>query len=242
MKGQNYGCGLTDGGAMSSARHEPVNMMRWLQAQKWTIQYWHGARTLERERKRLKRTAMPIVLHHCDAIKDQSYILDLGCGPTCGAQYITKGKKIYVDSLLHDYRRAYPRQLPKGQHLCMMAEKLPLDDNSADMILCINALDHMQNPELVLSEMHRLIKPNGLVMIAMFVYPVVLARLYYYMEHLHLALTDRGHPYNYSFRGIQNSLQRHFYIRESRKVKLPLMRLDILPRQYYMFICETRQP
>lgn len=241
MQGQNCGYGHTVGGVMSKARHAPVNMMRWLRAQQWTVNYWCGMRTLKRERKRLKRTVMPIIQHHCGDLQEHSHVLDLGCGPTCVAQYIEKGKKTYVDSLLNDYRRAYPGQLPQGNRLCIMAENIPLENNSMDMILCINALDHMQNPELVLSEMHRIIKPGGLVMISMFVYPVILARLYYTLERVHLALTDRGHPYNYSLRGIRHSLQRHFQIKDSRTVRLPLMRLDLLPRQYYMFVCEMKK-
>ncbi|MDQ6961353.1 MAG: class I SAM-dependent methyltransferase [Mariprofundaceae bacterium] len=225
---------------MSSAHHLPVNMIRWLKAQKWSKHYWSGAKTLARERVRLQRTVLPIIQHYGHDLENYHHILDVGCGPLCAAQYIEKGTKTYVDSLLDDYRRAYPRKLPKGDRLCSRAEELPLASHSMDMVLCINALDHMQNPELVLSELHRIIRPTGLVLISMFVYPVLIARLYYYLEHSHLPLIDRGHPYNYSYRGIKNTLERYFHIRESRKVKLPLMCLDVMPRHYYMFVCEVK--
>lgn len=241
MNDQSYGCGHIVGGEMlSRARHEAVSMTRWLRAQKWSDGYWSGAKVLARERIRLERTALPMILHYAAYLEDHHHILDVGCGPTCAAQYIEKGQKIYLDSLLDDYRRSYPGKLPKGERLCKRAEEIPLNNHSMDMILCINALDHMQNPELVLSEMHRLVRPNGLVMIGMFVYPVLIARLYYYLERCHLSLTDRGHPYNYSYRGIQRTLDRHFHIRESRKIQLPLMSLNAMPRQYYMFVCEVK--
>ena len=41
-------------------------------------------------------------------------------------------------------------------------ESLPFDDESFDLVACINVVDHAQAPEEILKEIHRVLKPNAL--------------------------------------------------------------------------------
>ena len=44
------------------------------------------------------------------------------------------------------------------------AYQIPLPDNSVDMVMCQTLLMHLQNPEQVLAEMKRVLKPGGVIM------------------------------------------------------------------------------
>ncbi|RMG76649.1 MAG: class I SAM-dependent methyltransferase [Chloroflexi bacterium] len=45
------------------------------------------------------------------------------------------------------------------------AEKIPLPDNSVDVVTCLEALEFMMNDRVVLSELVRVLRPNGLLVI-----------------------------------------------------------------------------
>ena len=44
-------------------------------------------------------------------------------------------------------------------------KKLPLDDNSADLIIMTEVLEHLHCPTLAMSEMNRILKPNGQIIL-----------------------------------------------------------------------------
>jgi len=43
--------------------------------------------------------------------------------------------------------------------------RLPIKDNSADVVICEFVLEHVKNPKAVIDEVHRVLKPGGLVYI-----------------------------------------------------------------------------
>ncbi len=58
-------------------------------------------------------------------------------------------------SLLKEYN------LPNNMVICGKAEKLDFNDNTFDLIYSTNVLEHVQDPEKVLSESIRVLKPGG---------------------------------------------------------------------------------
>jgi SAM-dependent methyltransferase len=63
-----------------------------------------------------------------------------------------------ADDLVRDQRvRAIEGPLPHA-----LAE---LDDASLDVVLCLSVLEHLREPELMLSEIHRLLAPGGVALI-----------------------------------------------------------------------------
>jgi 2-polyprenyl-3-methyl-5-hydroxy-6-metoxy-1,4-benzoquinol methylase len=42
---------------------------------------------------------------------------------------------------------------------------LPWPDNSFDLILCVEGIEHLRNPFAFLSELHRIVRPNGLLIL-----------------------------------------------------------------------------
>jgi ubiquinone/menaquinone biosynthesis C-methylase UbiE len=43
-------------------------------------------------------------------------------------------------------------------------EKLPFPDESFDLVVCLDVLEHVMDPAMVLSEVHRVLKPGGKVL------------------------------------------------------------------------------
>lgn len=102
-------------------------------------------------------------------------VLDLGCGNGQKTLYFaSKSKKVIgVDR--------YPEVLEEAQKQCPSNcefrmgkhEAIPLDDNSVDAVFCIETWEHIMHPQVMLDEIYRVIKHDGLVFIyfAPWLYP-----------------------------------------------------------------------
>ena len=74
------------------------------------------------------------------------------------------------------------------------AAALPLVDNSVDTILCTEVLEHVPNPEKVIAEFARVLRPDGILMTtAPFFYPI----------------HDSFDFFRYSDKGLAEIMQRH---------------------------------
>ena len=82
-------------------------------------------------------------------------ILDVGAGDKPYAPYFARaGEYVGVD--------------PVNPHADVRAtaEDLPFDDQSFDVVLCIQVLEHVDDPPRVVRELHRVVKPGGRVLAA----------------------------------------------------------------------------
>jgi len=108
-------------------------------------------------------------------------ILDVGCGPLGGLCSKIKDAKMLVgvDTLAEEYKR-----IIKADNILLKscaAENIPANDNSFDIVFCTNVLDHTNNPERAIKEMHRVLKPGGKL---------------YLLVHLRISeQLNIGHPY-----------------------------------------------
>lgn len=95
-------------------------------------------------------------------------VLDVGCG-TRGILPVIKAKtKIGADPTIDKVRNHFA--FTNGTiYLSEKAETLTLTDNSVDIITCNNALNHFENPDLALAQIHRILKPDGLLLLEVFI-------------------------------------------------------------------------
>jgi len=129
------------------------------------VEYMADAAELGRDYKHQLLTSLD--LRHGDTV------LDVGCGPGMDLPVMadavtTSGRVIGIDvepamvaaarSLLNYYPQVEVRQ---GD-----AHALPVDDGTADRARMDRALQHVENPSGVLAELHRALKPGGLLRIA----------------------------------------------------------------------------
>jgi ubiquinone/menaquinone biosynthesis C-methylase UbiE len=103
--------------------------------------------------------------HPAQWLRDKT-VVSIGCGCTGDLAAWAAAVKIAVDPLLYTYQQL--RMLvddiagtSRTVHLAVGIEALPLLDESADLVICRNALDHMPDAALALRQMCRILKPDG---------------------------------------------------------------------------------
>ena len=104
-------------------------------------------------------------------IKPGFHLLDYGCGPggyvTAAAELVGKSGRIYaLDihplAIQKVQNIASKKQLANVETICSDC-KTGLPDNSMDVILLYDILHHLSDTNKVLEELHRVLKPNGIL-------------------------------------------------------------------------------
>jgi SAM-dependent methyltransferase len=97
-------------------------------------------------------------------------VVSVGCGCTGDLTTFPAAVKIAIDPLLRVYQQlgmlVDDEAGSRTVHLPVRAEDLPLLDESADLVVCRNALDHMPDPGVALAEVWRILKADGALFIS----------------------------------------------------------------------------
>ncbi len=95
------------------------------------------------------------------------HVLDLCCGPGHGTTHLSNAKKITaIDISAEAITQAKQFARPGTKVLQGNAEALQLKTQSISSVVCFEGLEHAQNGEKVLSEIHRVLKPGGIAIIS----------------------------------------------------------------------------
>jgi len=123
--------------------------------------------------------------------RTDAHVLDIGCGAKPYLPFVAPFAERYigVDAV----------EGPYVDHV-IAAEKLPFEDESFDLVLCTQVLEHVNDPTAVLSEIRRVLRPGGGALISthgVFLYhpdPPESDRDYWRWTHsgLRRALTQTG--------------------------------------------------
>jgi ubiquinone/menaquinone biosynthesis C-methylase UbiE len=101
-------------------------------------------------------------LHLADDSFEGKRVLDVGCGPHCGLIGFTGAEKFGVDHLVEEYREiGYPLERHGVEYRNAKSEALPFEDDFFDAVLCVNALDHVDDLDRTVVEIARVLKPGG---------------------------------------------------------------------------------
>lgn len=101
-------------------------------------------------------------------------VLDVGCGTRGILPVINAKTKIGADPTIEKVRKHFTLN-NSIIYLSEKAEELTLTSESVDIIVCNNTLNHVENPELALAQMHRILKPGGFLLIEVFIEPMNIA-------------------------------------------------------------------
>jgi SAM-dependent methyltransferase len=123
-------------------------------------------------------------------------IADIGCGPGLlkrffpeidGAYWI--GLDINVDS--ERLKTAGYEEL----HCCDFNDPLPLQNSTADIVICSHVLEHVPRPRFTMGELSRILKPEGLMLIGVPVAPKVIAhvREWQFARQFEAGTRKKGH-------------------------------------------------
>jgi SAM-dependent methyltransferase len=222
--------------ALKMRKHHPISRIHWQDSQKQTIERWQKKK-LHDERKKDEQTYLPLLLKYAEDFPKDGAVLEIGCGPVCLSQFLPQKNKTFLDPLLDDFRRMYPGELPDGECLATIAERIPKTSSSYDMIVCLNTLSYSLNPELVMNEMERLLRPGGKLVIAMRIHSHLKARFHYLTTHYLPTLHFGIQPNYYSLSGLRKTLARHFTITEEIIINRRLIWLPFFRREERMFVC-----
>ena len=111
------------------------------------------------------------MMAHSKAIRDKieavkpvaadARVLEVGCGAHGLIFFFGAGEGVGVDPLADHYRTLFPVWQSRAKTVAVGGETLPFDDDSFDVVLCDNVVDHALDPRLILEEMARVLKPGG---------------------------------------------------------------------------------
>lgn len=151
-------------------------------------------------------------------------ILDVGCGPVGVCYFIDAKLSLGIDPLAHQFQEwngYWGRYVKLMQG---MGEMTPIKGGVFDTIFCINVLDHSLAPAAIISEISRVLKPEGIL--------VLHVDLDSPLRRLHKLLRPNCgvlHPHSLSYDWLTNELQKNFHIlRISRDPKVFDFRLTNL--------------
>jgi SAM-dependent methyltransferase len=185
------------------------------------LRFWRKPNILESQDFRVKRY-LPYIeraARECKTGRVEN-TLDVGCGPACLAQYVPNGKKWYLDPLIDSYRELFADRMPReGQWIASTVEDADLGENRFDVILSLNALDHVRDPWLALAKLCRALKPGGVFVLSLYTRGRLLAFLRNLQEALWVS-TDRAHPYSFTDASARSALaSAGFVIRSEEEIE-----------------------
>jgi SAM-dependent methyltransferase len=103
------------------------------------------------------------------SLRDRT-VVSIGSGCTGDLAAFPSAVKIAVDPLLYTYQQlgllVDDEAGAPTVYLSQAAEDLPLLDETADVVLCRNALDHMPDPAVALREMWRILRVDGALFVS----------------------------------------------------------------------------
>ena len=170
---------------------------RWAAAQNAEKQFWKkynsSLQSFSKELELLKK--------HNIKTKNKK-ILEIGSGPT-GIVNVLKGERHAIDPLMDLFLSKY--NLPKQiNYIKGKGESLPFTDNLFDIIFCLNALDHADEPSKILKESYRCLKKGGIFFLALNCYSLQTVWIKKFSEKI--GAGDICHPHSYTVDEIKNAL------------------------------------
>ncbi|MBU1499651.1 class I SAM-dependent methyltransferase, partial [Patescibacteria group bacterium] len=91
--------------------------------------------------------------------KSRRRVLDIGCGDGALLSLIKNAALYGID--LDQASLDYAAAKVKAKFIQGSAEKLPFESNFFDVVLATEIIEHLSQPELMLAEIQRVLKPDG---------------------------------------------------------------------------------
>ncbi len=135
-------------------------------------------------------------------------ILDLGCGDGYLLNLLKQSgyKNLYgVDISKTRVKRALElTKLPNKHIVASLGEKTPFLPNFFDVIICSEVMEHIPKPDLLLKEIHRLLKDEGMFIIST---PNEEKLKFKRCVHCQKLITLTGHLHSFSITSVKKKLK-----------------------------------
>lgn len=96
-------------------------------------------------------------------IADDARVIEVGSGAHGLIFYFGARLGVGVDPLAVSYRSLFPVWQSRAATVAAAGERLPFANNSFDVVLCDNVVDHAESPLQIVAELVRILKPGGLL-------------------------------------------------------------------------------
>ena len=174
----------------------------WNEAQRSERLFWESITKAEWEKmkKQEKVKVIRAALKIKEAIKNIGVesckrVLDVGCGPTVLSRYLDSTEKVGVDPLINSFSKAFVLPKSKYDYVQCLAEALPFRNDSFDLILCRNVLDHTIRPKAVMQNLEKILENGAYLALSVNVFPPVTAALEKIMRIIFEKHWDPFHPH-----------------------------------------------
>jgi SAM-dependent methyltransferase len=96
-------------------------------------------------------------------IANDARVLEVGSGAHGLIFFFGGERSVGIDPLAHSYASLFPAWQRRVATVAAFGESLPFPDNSFDVVLCDNVVDHAESPARIVSEILRVLSPSGLL-------------------------------------------------------------------------------
>ncbi|MFX0205056.1 MAG: class I SAM-dependent methyltransferase [Candidatus Hodarchaeota archaeon] len=158
--------------------------------------------------RQIERFVLAILKEINDKNPNPQKILDIGCGegliPTYGGLDFT-GLDLSPSAL------QIANKINKRSHfLCGSGDHLPFGSTSFDLILCLEVMEHVPTPDLLLQELDRVLTPEGVALVT-----VPYSRIYRTLNLIRFKNVrrlgeDKDHTFRFNPRLFRKILSHHF--------------------------------
>lgn len=191
-----------------------VTAERWGTAQAYERGYWErqaaaiadgAAAQLDWYRWRADELVIRLRSLGLGALTDgTARIVEVGSGPVGVAAYLPASERVAIDPLAGHYAKLpvlVARRTPGVRYLEGVGESLPVPTGSYDLALIENCIDHVRDIDAVMRELHRVLRPGGIL------YLTVNCRTRWgFMLHRVMSRlsVDRGHPHTFTAKRVRD--------------------------------------
>jgi SAM-dependent methyltransferase len=124
-------------------------------------------------------------------IKADARVVEVGSGAHGLIFYFEAEHGVGVDPLAVSYGSLFPRWQGRAQTIAAVGESLPFADQSFDVVLCDNVVDHAESPRKIAGELARILVPGGLLYFTVNIHH----QLYALAAGVHSSWRAAGVPY-----------------------------------------------
>jgi ubiquinone/menaquinone biosynthesis C-methylase UbiE len=190
-------------------------LKRWQRAQRAEKKFWNEDEAINAQTAEIVKNYASILSKM--KIGDKWKILDVGCGPTILSRMIQMGEKYGVDPLADSFGSLVKRRddVDLFHFLKGVGEFLPFKDDCFDLVICRNVLNHVLAPDMVVAEVGRVCRSNGLILLAADIYSPLVAKTKRIVERIHVPfLTEQHHTYFFTHDELVASVLKHAQVKK----------------------------
>lgn len=103
------------------------------------------------------------LLEQFQPIAKDARVIEVGSGAHGLIFCFEADRRVGVDPLAVDYSGLFPRWQRRAQTIAAVGESLPFRDESFDVVICDNVVDHAESPSQIVRELVRILAPGGLL-------------------------------------------------------------------------------